>query len=332
MPRTRRGLRVTKEQLLAMTRAQQMDVVERFLTSTGLPNGANAGQLYAAVYLPGIARQAGWTGVLARRGDKYYRAGHNSRLDTDNNNDGVIDFNDLAVRISKKRIEIGLGPSPSLSSVEGTGGYVTRTGGTGAISGAYGTRRSEGHVHGGIDISAPAGTPVASLAAGTITRAEFSDSYGNVVYVRQDDGNEVRYAHLRSFAPDIEANRRVGSGQILGYVGSTGRSTGNHLHLEIRNRDGNQINPTATYNRNRWIVGGQTNALNESSRRMFNIPTGYQYEIVTKNGREIPTIVTPNGTRFNFFGTNSVADISNFSSLRPQTQNEIIEYFRLRGR
>lgn len=323
---TKRGGGFDIDAVLQMSRAEQVRLADREIFARYLPRNANAGQLYASVYLPGIARQVGFQGVLSRRGHEYYD--ENPSLDKDNN--GVIDFNDLAQVISARRVELGLGPSPSLSSVEGRGGFVTRTGGTGAITGVFGENRGT-HAHGGIDISAPAGTPVASLGAGTVTRAEFSSSYGNVVYVRQDDGNEVRYAHLRGFAPGIQLNSRVAPTQILGYVGSTGRSTGNHLHLEIRNRDGAEINPTATYNQNKWIVGGRQDFMTETTRQMYNIPAGYRYEIVTRNGREIPTIFTPSGTSFNFYGVNRPEDLSNFDSLSAQSRNEIIEYFRLRG-
>jgi murein DD-endopeptidase MepM/ murein hydrolase activator NlpD len=145
---------------------------------------------------------------------------------------------------------MGLGPSPSLA-VEG---YVTRTGGSGAISGRYGVQRPTGR-HEGLDIAAAAGTPVASLNNGVVTRAEYSTTYGNVIYVRQDSGHEVRYAHLGDFATNIRRGSRVEAGQIIGFVGSTGRSSGNHLHLEIR-KDGRDLDPTSIYNANRWIVGG----------------------------------------------------------------------------
>lgn len=88
------------------------------------------------------------------------------------------------------------------------------------------------HHHKGLDIAAPAGTPVLSMAAGTVVRADKSSSYGNVVYVDHGDGVVTRYAHQERL--DVEEGQRVVRGQQLGTVGSTGRSTGNHLHLEVR--------------------------------------------------------------------------------------------------
>jgi murein DD-endopeptidase MepM/ murein hydrolase activator NlpD len=326
-----RGGGFDPEHIVTLSRAEQVRLAdEKIFAASGMPRGANAGQIYAAVFLPGIARQQGWQGVIARRGVNVPGVGdvYGSNPSLDNDRDGDIDYMDLASVISGKRVRMGLGTSPSMSSVEGTGGYVTRTGGSGAISGAYGTDRGT-HRHEGIDISAPAGTPVASLAAGTVTRAEFSRSYGNVVYVQQDNGLEARYAHLRGFAPGIERNKRVGTGQILGYVGNTGESRGNHLHLELR-RDDAVINPTETYNQNKWIVGGQVNYMDNLNNQLFNIPTGYRYEQVQRNGRDSADIITPNGSRFPFY-VRSAEGISNLDTLSAQTRNEILAYFRLRG-
>lgn len=114
--------------------------------------------------------------------------------------------------------------------------------------------------HKGIDISAPAGTDVFATADGTVTRAEFSDTYGNVIYIRHANGIETRYAHLSSIAPRSVVGRTVTRGQVIGEVGSTGESTGNHLHYEVRKNgvpqnpqnymDG-EVRPSAPGNRER---------------------------------------------------------------------------------
>jgi murein DD-endopeptidase MepM/ murein hydrolase activator NlpD len=102
------------------------------------------------------------------------------------------------------------------------------------VSGVFGEDRGT-HKHGGVDLAAPAGTPVSSTDNGTVTRSEFSSSYGNVVYVDHGDGKETRYAHLSKL--DVRRGDKVSKGQKIGEVGNTGRSTGksgNHLHYEER--------------------------------------------------------------------------------------------------
>jgi len=94
--------------------------------------------------------------------------------------------------------------------------------------------------HKGIDLAAPVGTPVYATADGTVERADLFSSYG--LYVAIDHGNslETRYAHMSRLA--VAAGERVHKGEIIGYVGTTGRSTGPHLHYEVR-VGGEAVNP-----------------------------------------------------------------------------------------
>lgn len=94
--------------------------------------------------------------------------------------------------------------------------------------------------HNGVDLAAPTGTPVYATADGLISRADWFSSYG--LYISIDHGAELetRYAHLSRLA--VAAGERVEKGDLIGYVGSTGRSTGPHLHYEVR-VDGVAVNP-----------------------------------------------------------------------------------------
>ncbi|MEQ8410236.1 MAG: M23 family metallopeptidase [Erythrobacter sp.] len=94
--------------------------------------------------------------------------------------------------------------------------------------------------HKGVDLAAPTGTPVYATADGMIGRAEYSRSYGLVIYADHGAGLETRYAHLSKLA--VAEGERVRKGDLIGYVGSTGRSTGPHLHYEVR-KDGVAVNP-----------------------------------------------------------------------------------------
>lgn len=96
-------------------------------------------------------------------------------------------------------------------------------------------------MHTGIDISASLGTPVNNVISGTVIEKEYDKSYGNTVVIKTSDGIIQRYAHLSSFG-NYSVGDVLNSGAIVGKVGSTGSSTGNHLHYEIR-KNGEAVNP-----------------------------------------------------------------------------------------
>ena len=87
--------------------------------------------------------------------------------------------------------------------------------------------------HNGVDWGAPTGTPVHATAGGRVARANRADSYGNIVYIDHPGGVQSRYAHLDKFASGLKEGQSVEAGQLIGFVGTTGRSTGPHLHFEI---------------------------------------------------------------------------------------------------
>lgn len=110
----------------------------------------------------------------------------------------------------------------------------------GYISAYMGDRRG----HKGIDIAAPYGTPIYATESGTITQAEsgWNGGYGTCVKIEHDNGEVAMYAHMSSLA-EISYGDYVVKGQLIGYVGSTGDSTGNHLHFEIRSPYGSYEDP-----------------------------------------------------------------------------------------
>ena len=97
-------------------------------------------------------------------------------------------------------------------------------------------------MHKGIDFAAPTGTPVMAAGSGTVKFAGRKGGYGKYINIRHNSDYSTAYAHLSGYARGIRSGKRVRQGQIIGYVGSTGRSTGPHLHYEIL-RNGRQINP-----------------------------------------------------------------------------------------
>ena len=115
----------------------------------------------------------------------------------------------------------------------------------GRISSAFGWRNisvAGNRFHGGVDIAASTGTPVRAARGGVVTRAGWVGAYGFVVIVDHGGGWETRYAHLSRI--DVQTGQRVAQGGIVGRVGSTGASTGPHLHFEVR-RDGQALDPLA---------------------------------------------------------------------------------------
>lgn len=95
--------------------------------------------------------------------------------------------------------------------------------------------------HKGVDLAAPTGTPVYATADGLVERADWFSSYGLFIRIEHGAELETRYAHLSRLA--VSAGDRVNKGDLIGYVGSTGRSTGPHLHYEVRIA-GKAVNPT----------------------------------------------------------------------------------------
>jgi murein DD-endopeptidase MepM/ murein hydrolase activator NlpD len=114
----------------------------------------------------------------------------------------------------------------------------------GQITGSFGERidpfNGEGSFHSGVDISASVGQPVLAPADGTVTFADFLGGYGRAVVVDHGHGITTRYGHLASFG--VAAGQAIHRGDVIGYVGLSGRSTGPHLHYEVRIND-TPVNP-----------------------------------------------------------------------------------------
>jgi murein DD-endopeptidase MepM/ murein hydrolase activator NlpD len=116
----------------------------------------------------------------------------------------------------------------------------------GILTSGFGTR-SDPMTHGpglhqGVDIAAAAGQPVFAAADGLVTLAATTSGYGQAVYLAHNFGLSTRYGHLSEI--DVRPGQRVHRGDLIGRVGSTGRSTGSHLHYEVR-LDGIPVNPAA---------------------------------------------------------------------------------------
>ena len=114
------------------------------------------------------------------------------------------------------------------------------------LSSSYGMRKHPisgyNKLHKGVDFAVPTGTPVLAAGSGRIETAGWNGNYGRYIRIRHNNTYQTAYAHLSGIAKGVYAGAQVDQGQVIGFVGSTGRSTGPHLHYEILvNR--RQVNP-----------------------------------------------------------------------------------------
>ena len=114
------------------------------------------------------------------------------------------------------------------------------------VSSVYGYRvhpiTGERKLHHGTDISAPAGTPQVASKSGVVSANGYHSSMGNYIYIDLDDGNQLRLMHFKE-PSTLSVGTKVARGQVVGYTGTTGGSTGNHCHWELRNADRDSVNP-----------------------------------------------------------------------------------------
>jgi murein DD-endopeptidase MepM/ murein hydrolase activator NlpD len=133
------------------------------------------------------------------------------------------------------QLEQGVVAIPSARPIQTS---VNFTSGFGVRSDPF---RGRAAMHGGIDLAGPYGTPVYATADGIVGRSEWNDGgYGNLVEINHGPGIQTRYGHLSRLI--ARPGARVRRGELIGLMGSTGRSTGNHLHYEVR-IDGRAVNP-----------------------------------------------------------------------------------------
>ncbi|WP_298294595.1 M23 family metallopeptidase [uncultured Litoreibacter sp.] len=134
--------------------------------------------------------------------------------------------------------------APGRAGPRGGGAFISPV--TGILTSKFGPRKHPIHkvvrLHAGVDWAAPTGTPVYAAASGQISHAGDGKGYGNLVIIKHPGGLETRYAHLNKFGPRSKKGELVAQGEVIGYVGTTGRSTGPHLHFETR-QNGEPINP-----------------------------------------------------------------------------------------
>ena len=148
--------------------------------------------------------------------------------------------------------------------------------------------------HNGTDFAAPTGTPIFAAGNGVVERANRFGSFGNYVRIRHANGFETAYAHLNGFARGMQAGTRVTQGQVIAYVGTTGRSTGPHLHYEVH-LNGRPVNPmTLDLPTGRQLTDADLPAFIAERDRIISIRDGAQ----PANATETPLMAdSSNGAR-----------------------------------
>jgi len=111
-------------------------------------------------------------------------------------------------------------------------------------------------MHKGVDFAASRGTPIYAAGDGVIEKAGRNGGYGNYIRIRHVNSLKTAYAHMKRFAKGMNPGKRVKQGQVIGYVGTTGRSTGPHLHFEVL-KGGKQVNPKSIKSANREKLKGK---------------------------------------------------------------------------
>ena len=129
-------------------------------------------------------------------------------------------------------------------------------------------------MHQGIDFGAGSGTPVFAAGDGVVVEARRWGGYGNWVRIRHAGGFETGYAHLSRFGKGVRAGQRISQGQVIAYVGSTGASTGPHLHYEIW-QHGKRVNPVgAKVPQGTVLAGGELAAFRAQKARIDRMISG----------------------------------------------------------
>jgi murein DD-endopeptidase MepM/ murein hydrolase activator NlpD len=142
------------------------------------------------------------------------------------------------------------------------------------LSSSFGMRKHPidgfNKMHRGTDFAAPKGTPIMASGSGTIIRAKWCGGGGNCIKIKHNSTYETVYAHMKSFAKGMKVGKKVKQGQIIGYVGSTGKSTGPHLHYEVI-VDGKKVNSQKLKLPSGKVLKGKNRELFETNKIKLNV-------------------------------------------------------------
>lgn len=183
----------------------------------------------------------------------------------------------LAATLNPNAAKVGMGmplPQRQLDPAQAQQGvaFTDPLAGKGRVTSGFGQRTAPmagaSTNHRGIDIAAPAGTPVVAVAAGTVTEAGSDPKNGNYVTIRHPDGTSSKYAHMSTVG--VRMGSQVQEGQPIGGVGNSGTATGNNLHFGMIDQNGNRIDPSRVI---RGTSQSTTNSQSASRRESGSVTT-----------------------------------------------------------
>ena len=161
------------------------------------------------------------------------------------------------------------------------------------ISSKYGKRKHPilgySRAHQGIDFAAPSGTPIPAAGSGKVVFKGWKNGYGNYIKIKHNGTYSTAYAHMKGFKSGIKVGSQVNQGQIIGYVGSTGLSTGPHLHYEII-KDGKHVNPLTIKLPSIQNLSSQEIAKFNTNKDKINI----QFAVLDKNFSQFASLIDIN--------------------------------------
>jgi len=219
----------------------QIQSLENVINDLGTRSMLDPAQARAMQKLPAVVRSraAGGTNTNPGAANSAFSDIAKAALNTPEDTFGVLRdlLHGLESRLSfvRRDVERGEELASATPSIWPAHGWLT-----GTFGGRSDPFTGEPGYHQGIDISTEKGQPIYATADGTVESATYTGDYGNFIVLRHGFGLTTRYGHLSSFA--AKTGQRVKRGDVIGYVGSTGRSTGAHVHYEIL-ANGKLINP-----------------------------------------------------------------------------------------
>lgn len=161
---------------------------------------------------------------------------YTKKLNTANSEEIETISTKLALEIKEQKEEEAKKEAATINGI-----YLAVAPVSGTITSRYGARESiRDHTHQGLDIAAPTGTPIKATADGTVSYAGIMGGYGNLIIIDHGNGIQTYYGHCSKLY--VKVGEKVTSGDTIAAVGSTGNSTGSHLHFEIR-KNGQYVNP-----------------------------------------------------------------------------------------
>jgi len=224
-----------------------MDIVQIFSWDIDFATNIQSGDSFSVIY-DNTYREGVFIGVGDIKAVRFTNEGKDYFAFMVKNEDGTRGYyNELGESTEKALLKTPL----NFTRISSNFSYSRKN----PVNGSFASHRA-------VDLAAPTGTPIESVGDGVVEQAGWNGGYGKYIRIRHSNGFKTAYAHLSSISSGVKKGSTVAQGQLIGAVGSTGNSTGPHLHYEVW-KDGNPVNPF-----NVDLPSGEP--INDSERDSFN--------------------------------------------------------------